>query len=223
MSLLGKAILAVWNEAAPGDEADFDEWYLREHIPERTSVPGMLRGRRYRSLEGGPHNMALYEARDLHVLTSGAYRTQLANPTDWTRRVTSKFRSMQRAICDVVATAGQGVGGYATVLQFRPAAGAEAQARAWLEQQVTALTSMKQISGAHAWISAEDEPDSPTIALSARAAGQRPVGWVLAIEATDLDALRAAQAAVLASDPAAHGAGGLTQLPLYQLAYVWAP
>ena len=61
---------------------------------------------------GSPANMALYEARSLDVLTAGAYRTQLDNPTEWTKRVTSRFTFMRWAICAVIADAGQGVGGF---------------------------------------------------------------------------------------------------------------
>ena len=50
MALLGNAILAVWNEVEPDIEDDFNEWYLREHIPERTMVvqpePTMLWSKR---------------------------------------------------------------------------------------------------------------------------------------------------------------------------------
>src|SRR5437764_1150377 len=52
MALLGNAILAVWNEVDPAHEDDFNEWYYREHISERTMVPGLNRGRRYRAEEG---------------------------------------------------------------------------------------------------------------------------------------------------------------------------
>src|SRR5258708_40366363 len=62
MALLGNAILAVWNEVDADAEGDFNEWYLREHIPERTMVPGVNRGRRYRADEGSPRYMAFYEA-----------------------------------------------------------------------------------------------------------------------------------------------------------------
>ena len=220
MALLGKAILAVWNEVATADEADFAEWYLREHIPERTSVPGMTRGRKYRALDGGtPANMALYEARFLDVLSTGAYRTQLANPTEWTKRVTSRFTFMRRAICEVIADAGQGIGGFATVFHFHPAAGAGATVRAWVERLVPELAGMRQIASAHCWVGAEGEPATPTSRLSARAVSDDPVGWVLAIEATDVAALQAAREAVMASDPAAHGVAELRAYPVYQLEY----
>lgn len=223
MALLGKAILGVWNEVAPADELDYAEWYVREHLPERTAVPGMTRGRKYRAIDGGtPANMALYEADTLDVLTTGAYRVQLDNPTEWTKRVTSRFTFMRRAICDVVADAGQGVGGFATVFHFHPAPGATAQVRAWAENLVPTLVAMPQIAAAHCWVGAEGEPETPTSRLSAAAVADRPVGWVLAIEAADLASLQAARHAVLNSDAPSHGAVDLLSYPLYGLSYVLA-
>ena len=223
MALLGKAVLGVWNEVAPAIEDSFNDWYLNEHIPERTAVPGMLRGRRYKALSGAPKYMALYEAATLDVLTTGAYRTQLANPTPWTQHVMAGFTFALRGICAVIASAGQGAGGFATVIHFHPAPGAEAQLRAWVEAQVTALPALRQIAAAHAWIGDTSEPASPTSALAAKSAPDRPVEWVLAIEAADADALAAARDAVLASDPAAHGAEDIRPYPTYQLLYIMAP
>ena len=47
MGLLGSAVLAIWNDIAPGGDAEFNHWHTREHVPERVGVPGFLRGRRY--------------------------------------------------------------------------------------------------------------------------------------------------------------------------------
>ncbi len=216
MALLGEAILAVWNEVAPVDEADFAEWYVREHLPERTSVPGMTRGRKYRAIDGGsPANMALYEARSLDVLTSGAYRTQLANPTEWTKRVTSRFTFMRRAICSVVADAGQGEGGFATVFHVTPTEAA----RAWVERLVPELVTMPGIVAAHCWVAAEGEPATPTSRLSAAAVSDPPVSWVLAIEAIDTAALRAASDAVTQGDAAERGGAMVGGYPIYRLQF----
>jgi hypothetical protein len=127
---------------------------------------------------------------------------------------------MQRAICDVVASAGQGVGGFATVILYHAMAGADDRLRAWTERAVSAAAAMRQVAAAHAWVAASGEPASPTTALSARAATERPVGWVLMIEASDPDSLSAARDAVLAGDPAANGAEDVRAYPLYQLLYV---
>lgn len=39
MSLLGKAVVAIWNDILPEGRDNFIEWHNREHIPERVSVP----------------------------------------------------------------------------------------------------------------------------------------------------------------------------------------
>ena len=41
-------LLAVWNDIAAEDEAEFNAWYVEEHVPERLGVPGILSARRYR-------------------------------------------------------------------------------------------------------------------------------------------------------------------------------
>ena len=215
MALLGKAVLGVWNEVDPAIEDSFNDWYVREHIPERVSVPGMRRGRRYRAFDGTPRYMALYEAADIGVLTTGIYRWQLDNPTPWTSYVMPGFRIAQRGICDVIASAGQGMGGVATVIHFS----GEPPLRTWLERQVAALPKMKQVLAAHAWIGSSDEPKSPTTELALRAAPDRGIEWVLAIEATDIAWLDAARAAVLADDPRRQGASDVRPYPNYRLLY----
>ena len=223
MALLGKAVLGVWNEVDPAIEDDFNDWYLHEHIPERTSVTGMVRGRRYRAVEGTPRYMALYEATTMEVLTTGLYRWQLDHPTPWTQRVMAGFRVAQRGICDVIATAGQGIGGVATVIHMSVAAGRESAARTWLETRVTALVGLPQITAAHAWVGSDREPASPTTELALRAGPDRGVEWVLSIEATVPEALDTARASVLADDPAAHGVTDIRPYPIYRLLYVLAP
>src|SRR6185295_4098933 len=54
MTIAGTGVLAFWHDVAPGGEAEFDQWHLREHIPERVAVPGFLRCRRYVTLGAPP-------------------------------------------------------------------------------------------------------------------------------------------------------------------------
>jgi hypothetical protein len=172
MTLSGKAVPGVWNDVDPAAEGDYDDCYLHEHIPERLAVPGMLRGRRYRADDGSPRYMAFYEAATIDVLTSGADRTQLANPTAWTRRVMTGFLLMQRGICEVVSSAGNGIGGVAAVIHMQPKLGAEATLRRWAQQQVPALLALRQIVAAHVWAVTPGKPASPTTTLP-KAAQQR--------------------------------------------------
>jgi hypothetical protein len=220
MALVRKAGLLVWNDVDPAIEADYNEWYLREHIPERVSVPGMLCGRRYRAAEGSPRYMALYEAATLDVLTTGAYRAQLANPTAWTRRVMPGFRLMQRGICTVAATAGTGIGGAATVIHLRPGPSGETALRGWAETLLPELLRIEQVAAAHLWVDAPGEPASPTTALTRGGATERKVHWVLAIEASDAATIDRARDIALAGDPSRNGAAEVAAYPTYQLLYV---
>jgi hypothetical protein len=216
MALLGNAVLGVWNEVDPAREDSFNDWYVREHIPERVSVPGMRRGRRYRAFQGSPAYMAMYEAATLDVLTKGHYRWQLDNPTPWTGYVMRGFRVAQRGLCDVIASGGDGIGGVATVIHFT----AEDRFTDFLRHQVTTLPGMKQILAAHAWRGSDWEPKSQTSELALRAGPDRPVEWVLMIEASDPAYLDQAREAVLAANPSAHGASDIRPYPNYRLLYV---
>jgi hypothetical protein len=53
--VIGRGLLGIWMEVDPAGLDDFNAWYRRQHVPERLSVPGFLRGRRWEALE------ALYE------------------------------------------------------------------------------------------------------------------------------------------------------------------
>lgn len=47
-----QGILAIWNDATPGREAEFDHWFQIEHLLERVAVPGFLFGRRHEAISG---------------------------------------------------------------------------------------------------------------------------------------------------------------------------
>ena len=218
MPLLGTAVLAVWNEVDPDAEDDFNAWYVREHIPERTTVPGLIRGRRYRAEEGSPRYMAFYEAMSIDVLTKGAYRVQLDNPTAWTQRIMPRFRLMRRGLCDVAGSVGEGMGGAAAVVNLTPRDAP--RLRQWItETLLHELHALPDVAAAHLWTLAPGEPRSPTTALSQRAEPERPVEWVVVVETMDLTGARVVTQAILDCDPNAHGAAEVHAYPGYRLLY----
>lgn len=218
-ALLGQAVLAVWNDIDPSTEADYNAWYQQEHVPERLGVPGMRRARRYRAVEGSPRYAALYEAATLDVLTSGAYRAQLANPTEWTRRALRGIRLMQRALCTVISDAGRGIGGAATFVRLRP--DDSLALRGWIDNAVQpTLLARPDVVAAHAWAIAPGEPASETTAILSRDAVVRPVHWVLAVETIDVAAAAAVRDVVSGLEPQTHGAAEAGFDPCYQLLFV---
>ncbi len=135
--LLGSAVLAIWCDIDPENEAEFNDWYTHQHLPERVGVAGFLRGRRWAAEAGAgsataPRYFTLYEVERLQTLSSAPYLQRLDSPTDWTRRTLPWFRNQSRTACRISASLGQGIGGYAATVEFAPADGAAERLKAWI-------------------------------------------------------------------------------------------
>ena len=83
-------ILAIFNNAAPGREAEFEEWFQHEHLAERIAVPGFLLGRRYEAVSGQPRYFNFYLTQSADVLKSAAYLERLDHPTPMTQKIMSE-------------------------------------------------------------------------------------------------------------------------------------
>ena len=93
-------ILAIFNNVAPGREAEFEEWFQHEHLAERIAVPGFLVGRRHEAVSGQPRYFDFYVTQTAAVLKSAAYLGRLDEPTPMTRMVMSEiFKDMIRTVC----------------------------------------------------------------------------------------------------------------------------
>src|SRR5215510_14469761 len=134
MALLGHAILVFSHDVTPGSESDWTEWHDREHIPERLSVPGFLRLRRYTALGAGPRFFYFYETADLGILQSPAYLERLGNPTPWTKRCIQYVINNKRTACRVAATLGDGLAGVLQVIDVGPEPGRADALRRWLAE-----------------------------------------------------------------------------------------
>jgi len=99
-------LLAVWNDIAAEDEAQFNAWYVEEHVPERLGIPGILSARRYCDAASPLSYAAIYDTESLATLASAAYLERLANPTSRTRAIMPRFRNMTRAACEIGADFG---------------------------------------------------------------------------------------------------------------------
>ena len=52
---IGNTVLVVTMEVNEADEAEFNEWYNEQHLPERMAIPGYVSARRFK-LEGNNNN-----------------------------------------------------------------------------------------------------------------------------------------------------------------------
>ena len=124
------AMMAAWLDITPEAEAEFADWYFREHMPERVALPGFLSGRRYTAPGDGPNKyLALYEATSKEVFASEAYRACLEGPTRWTSKIMPHFRNFARSVFDVRLDLGNQYGGAIATIRYDDGAGLAA----WLE------------------------------------------------------------------------------------------
>jgi hypothetical protein len=212
MTMAGGGVLAFWHDVAPGSEGEFDQWHLREHIPERVAVPGFLRARRYVTLGGPPSYFYFYETESLDTLQSPAYLARLGDPTPWTRRTMPLVRNNVRTACRVIISRGYGL---------RP--GREEELRSWLT--ATALPTAIEHPGIVAGHLLEGDAGVSTAAKSdEKRLLETPdalVRWVALVEGTDPSALEAVCRDLLGADALARrGGDDDVTLGFYRLQFV---
>jgi len=83
----------VETEVAPEQEAEFNDWYAREHLPGLAGVPGTVHAARYRR-EGRPRYVACYRLTSPDVLGSEPWLA--VRHTEWSSRVRPWFRHTRR-------------------------------------------------------------------------------------------------------------------------------
>src|SRR5262245_59979764 len=120
MGISGRGALVGWFDCDPCDAGDVSEWLAREHFPERISVPGFLRGRRYRAREGQPEFFVMYEIDEVSTLASDVYLERLNNPTRLTRETAPRIRGQRRTACSITASVGDTDGGTIATLDVQP-------------------------------------------------------------------------------------------------------
>ncbi len=227
--LLGEAVLAVWCDIDPDNDAEFNNWYTHQHLPERVGVPGFSRGRRWGVPKGAKHGkgaqyFTLYEIETLQTLVSQPYLERLNNPTDWTRRTVPWFRSSNRTACKITASQGQGIGGYAATVEFGPSGPAVETLRNWITASaMPKVLQHHEVVGIHlceadaAVTRAKDQTAEGKVASSREAAA--PLArWFLLVEAIDIEGLEAACAELCgAAGLVAHGAAADVSVNRYHL------
>lgn len=202
-SILGGAILAIWCDIDPSQEAGVNAWHIHEHLPERVSIPGFLRARRYETI-GAPSPRSgkfftLYETQSIHTVASPSYLERLNNPTPLTQRNVPLLEKMRRSAMRIVETRGQGIGGFVTAWQFHPRDGKDQELLHWLESEglARALAPAPVVAG-HLF-----EPEiATTEAKNATAEGKATSAvndippWMLLVESIDEKGLEAAERAL---------------------------
>ena len=90
----GGLLLNAMN-VVPDFDAEFNEWYDKEHIPALAAVPGVLAARRFRGT-GNRKYVALYHLDGPEVQESDEWKK--ARESDWTTRLKPHFRDHLRLV-----------------------------------------------------------------------------------------------------------------------------
>jgi hypothetical protein len=78
-------------------EAEFNEWYNTEHIPQLAAVPGVIMARRFRATNANRKYVALYHLESPDVQASPTWKN--AANTPWTEKLRPHFRDHLRLVC----------------------------------------------------------------------------------------------------------------------------
>ncbi len=191
MPIAGKGMLLTSMDIEASDEADFNRWYDREHLQERVAIEGFIEARRYIAHDASPKYLCLYSTSTIDVLDSPAYKSRLANPTEWSKTTMARFKNMIRAVARVTISHGQGRGAALGIVRIRPAVGEENRLRSAFgdaldPQPLDGVVSMHLIES--------DPALSGPITEIAPVASAGAGDWFVLIDATDANAASAATA-----------------------------
>ena len=212
MSLMSDAVMVIYCDVA-SDPAGHDDWHTYEHMHERLSIPGFLRGTRWTRASGSPRYMIVYEVEGVEMANSPHYLERLNHPSEWTTATMARLRGTSRGFCHVSASAGYGLGHAALSLRF---AHAGSESREWLAAEVAKMASRRGMASVNLFEPVQRPPMTKEQAL-------RGQDWlmscVLLATAHDAGALALACDRHLAAEPLARHGISLIDCGTYQLGF----
>ncbi len=102
-------LITVRLDVAAGHEAEFNDWYTLEHVPQLTALPGFLRTRRYFCESADIRYLAWYETADENIEAAADFQHIVAHPTPWSQRMRRLYGDQRermnfRLMCEVGRT-----------------------------------------------------------------------------------------------------------------------
>jgi hypothetical protein len=189
-------ILAVFNDCDRTREAEYENWYRNEHLPERVGVPGFRFARRYEAIGGAsPRYFTYYEVDSPAILVSEPYLERSNNPTPWTRKIMGEqiFRNINRTACRQAWRVGALRGAYALAIRWTDTAAVDA-AMQHLRAPSAELIESGAAVVAEFWQAVAEGTGTRSVEQSFRGGDDQSIAGALLIEATrDKDLVEAAQ------------------------------
>ena len=210
-------LIVIWTDIVPESRENFLEWHSREHIPERVSIPGFLRGQRWFGESSGPQYLTIYSTADTSVLTSTAYLSRLNSPTPWTQRSVADFRNTSRAAGSLVWRSSDATGGVILTSRFEIAPDrALALARQWAGGPLASLAQRPGIARVRVAVSAASASQLQTAERAVRSGDIKEPSLIVLVEGYgDVDSVQRAYDSV---DLSGHD-GARERLDCYRLQF----
>ncbi|MEO8104096.1 MAG: hypothetical protein ABI790_16380 [Betaproteobacteria bacterium] len=223
MALAGQGAITIWQDVRPEARADFFEWHNREHIPERVSIPGFLRGRRWAAIEGAPEMFTLYETAGPEVHTGADYLARLNDPTPLTKRVAPNMVNNVRSLCRVVFSTGNGRGGMVATYRYDVVAGKEEAQLALLTGQILPMLAKRPgIAGVHLCLADSAASSVQPEEKKSRPQQARVPTWVILVEGNAGREILDGACREMLRDDVLQATGAVTiERGIYQLQFEW--
>jgi hypothetical protein len=223
MSLLGKAVVAMWWNVRPEQRVEFGDWHSHEHFPERMGIPGFRRGSRWTSILDADGFFVLYELETYETLTSAAYLDRLNHPTPWSTKMMPHHLDMVRSQCRVAASFGGGIATALATIRLAPRSGEEERLKAALIDAIEDVPVTPGLTGAHLLVTDTPQTSRPTTEQRIRGA-DAVADWIVLLSGYEGEAVEEAVAAKL-SAAELHRLGAQQKLIAgrYRLGYTMTP
>lgn len=192
MSSKCPGLLLVWTNIPQELDADFNEWYNREHMPERIlGLDGFVRGRRFVAYEGGPRYLALYDTHGVAAFRGEKYLALKRDYDAVSLRFVPNFKDTAKFAAEVTARSGVAEGGFVLALPVARAPGQAKGLRDWIAGAL--LPELLALPGVLSAFYAERNEDAVAMAKQDHLrTSDRILDGLLVIEATSNEALDAA-------------------------------
>lgn len=124
---MSSAFLIFANDVDPAQREAYESWHGGHHVPQRLTVPGILRATRYQAIGGGsPAYLTVYDLADIAVLDAPEYRRLAEQPDAVTQAMRPFLRHPLRLACRTLAGAECRHGGVLVMLRIADASAARA-------------------------------------------------------------------------------------------------
>ena len=114
-----KGFLAIWCEIGAEDLSDYRAWITKEHIADRTFLPGWNGARFCVDVTNELAHFFLYATENKDMFSAQPYLNVLNNPSPWTNRIMPKFGPFDRALGEQLFKLGNGFGSYMMVSRIK--------------------------------------------------------------------------------------------------------